>query len=830
VGRVGSVPVSGLYVAGSTVTVVGNTGGLAVDDYSFIGWLYDGVVYNAGESFVIDENVELVAQWVTSGGVTKVVDGGSGSYVSGASVDYVVSYTVPSGVGVISSFEVVDSWSPVAGLSYTGVVVKVNNVVVTTGFTVTSVAGQVNVTFVPSSVKVGDVVVVTLSFTVADVSKGISNEAEVFINGNPVGDDDADLFGVTYLPGGAGVTGSVPVDVNLYSSGASVTVLGQGSLSWSGYRFIGWLYDGVVYNAGESFVIDENVELVAQWKFTPVDLVFYSITYDGNGFTGGSVPVDDSLYPAENYVLVMGPGNMTREGYVFLGWALSPSATAADYVEGYILTIRADVTLFAVWEQVASDPLYTVTYSPGTHGTFDSVTYECVFGVPTPAAPVVTGEGGWMFIGWSPVPSDTVEISVEYVAQWVPADDIVYMVHYYLIGTSTSLAPSKTVTGQTLGDMVTEWAVNIAGYTVDEESKSLVLEESGNEIIFYYTPNNDIEYVVHYYLQGTSTSVAPSKTVTGQTMGARITENAITITGYTAVAPTSLTATLNATGNVFVFYYSANPSDNNSGGTSTNRTPAKTTPPPATPSVPSEVTPPPKNTDPPVDPKPLSYWALVNLILSIVGLILAIVVTICVLLQRKQKQNKQQEIEQEKMHNSKGKYATKQNQQTIQTTKEDKEKEEEEQKKKKQRRLFWYLLSVIMGIAGIIVFILTEDMRLPMRLVDWWTIVNLVIFIIELIAIALIFKREKKQKTEYTVNYYLQGTETPVALSKTVQSEVDVGLSITEYAPNIEGYILVGDKMQSLILDKAKDENVITFYYAVMSAAKNVPVENKSIQ
>ena len=49
-------------------------------------------------------------------------------------------------------------------------------------------------------------------------------------------------------------------------------------------------------------------------------------------------------------------------------------------------------------------------------------------------------------------------------------------------------------------------------------------------------------------------------------MGASITENAIIVSGYTAVTPTTVTATLNATNNVFIFYYTVN---SGSGGSDT---------------------------------------------------------------------------------------------------------------------------------------------------------------------------------------------------------------------------------------------------------------------
>jgi hypothetical protein len=64
-------------------------------------------------------------------------------------------------------------------------------------------------------------------------------------------------------------------------------------------------------------------------------------------------------------------------------------------------------------------PTYTVTYAPGTHGTFAAqVTSGLHYGDATPVAPTVTGETGWDFTGWLPVPFATVTGDAIYVAQW----------------------------------------------------------------------------------------------------------------------------------------------------------------------------------------------------------------------------------------------------------------------------------------------------------------------------------------------------------------------------------------------------------------------------
>jgi hypothetical protein len=61
----------------------------------------------------------------------------------------------------------------------------------------------------------------------------------------------------------------------------------------------------------------------------------------------------------------------------------------------------------------------TVIYEPGTHGTFNTqITSGVHYGDKTPAAPTVTGEAGWNFSNWFPVPSATVTGNTTYVAQW----------------------------------------------------------------------------------------------------------------------------------------------------------------------------------------------------------------------------------------------------------------------------------------------------------------------------------------------------------------------------------------------------------------------------
>jgi uncharacterized repeat protein (TIGR02543 family) len=87
---------------------------------------------------------------------------------------------------------------------------------------------------------------------------------------------------------------------------------------------------------------------VCSSDLNPVEPV-YTVTYEGNGSTGGSVPLDNNSYNGGDKVTVLGnTGNLVRDGYTFKGWATSSNATTAM---DNTFTINSDTTLYAVWSE-----------------------------------------------------------------------------------------------------------------------------------------------------------------------------------------------------------------------------------------------------------------------------------------------------------------------------------------------------------------------------------------------------------------------------------------------------------------------------------------------
>jgi len=64
-------------------------------------------------------------------------------------------------------------------------------------------------------------------------------------------------------------------------------------------------------------------------------------------------------------------------------------------------------------------------------------------------------------------------------------------------------------------------------------------------------------------------------------------------------------------------------------------------------------------------------------------------------------------------------------------------------------RFIWLSVTLIMAIIAVIVYILTEDMRLPMMLIDRWTLIHAVILTIEIVAVILAFRRGEYNEYSY---------------------------------------------------------------------------------
>ena len=86
---------------------------------------------------------------------------------------------------------------------------------------------------------------------------------------------------------------------------------------------------------------------------------WYTVTYNGNGNTGGSVPTDNTHYATNGTgtVTVRGnTGNLVRTGYTFTGWNTAADGSGTDYAANATFTIYENVTLYAQWVETNPSP------------------------------------------------------------------------------------------------------------------------------------------------------------------------------------------------------------------------------------------------------------------------------------------------------------------------------------------------------------------------------------------------------------------------------------------------------------------------------------------
>ncbi len=135
----------------------------------------------------------------------------------------------------------------------------------------------------------------------------------------------------------------------------------------------------------------------------------------------------------------------------------------------------------------------------------------------------------------------------------------------------------------------------------------------------------------------------------------------------------------------------------------------------------------------PDEPAPmanLNAWALLNLIITVLAMVFGLL-----LLATAFKRNKvKDETDEEK--------------QARMARQAARGEEPEEEERNRKSGIGWRLLSILAGIVAPIVFLLTEDIRLPMVFTDRWTLLMVIILVIQVISMLLLRRARNHQEDE----------------------------------------------------------------------------------
>ena len=129
-----------------------------------------------------------------------------------------------------------------------------------------------------------------------------------------------------------------------------------GANGWTvdGYTFIGWNTSadgkGTAYAPGTTWIANGTLTLYAQW--TPGQA---SLTYDGNGATGGKT--DPQTGKTDEKINVRDNG-FTRDGYTFVTWNTQAGCKGKAVNPGDEWTLQGSSTLYACWAGTAQTLAY----------------------------------------------------------------------------------------------------------------------------------------------------------------------------------------------------------------------------------------------------------------------------------------------------------------------------------------------------------------------------------------------------------------------------------------------------------------------------------------
>ena len=219
---------------------------------------------------------------------------------------------------------------------------------------------------------------------------------------------------------------------------------------------------------------------------TPVTT--YTMSYDGNGNTGGNPPTDNSgPYDSGSSVSVLGNTGsppLTKPGYVFTGWNTAANGSGTSYSPTNTFNIAANTTLYAQWATA-----YSVTYNgndasgnvpaaPTNYASGSSVTILGNTGSPPLTKP------GYAFTGWNTAAdgsgtpysaTNTFNIAADTTlyAQWTPGFTLTYDGNTNTSGnvpatpTNYATGSSVTILGNSGSPVLAKTGYVFAGWNTD---------------------------------------------------------------------------------------------------------------------------------------------------------------------------------------------------------------------------------------------------------------------------------------------------------------------------------------------------------------------------
>lgn len=177
------------------------------------------------------------------------------------------------------------------------------------------------------------------------------------------------------------------------------------SSTWYAHNFEGKTDNDINNYSGSIYLYKASTTpgaTTTTYTITP-PCITYTLTYNANGATSGTVPATATTYASGAVVIVKGnSGDLAKPGYDFNGWKTGASSGTA-YAAGSSITMNASYTLYAQW--VAHDITLELDANTANGGSTDgsgAVKYDATAVTSITHA---TGQTGKTLLGYYTAPT-----------------------------------------------------------------------------------------------------------------------------------------------------------------------------------------------------------------------------------------------------------------------------------------------------------------------------------------------------------------------------------------------------------------------------------------
>ena len=349
---------------------------------------------------------------------------------------------------------------------------------------------------------------------------------------------------------------TVTDDTMIYAKDVLATV-NDNSFTNGDMVFLGWNTradgKGETYYPNGTIKVTGNMDLYARWgRRSSTVTVTYHSNFDTDQTYVTDAEVNNARITVADYTTL---GLPARTGYTFAGWK-DNEGTSFSANDSARVNKDGSNDLYAQW--TINRYNYTVEYyidnekkdsmtetAQADFGdTINSYTDKC----PT----------GYAFDKVDNLPLTIGEDESANVIKVFYKKNVFTLTIHYVYAEGGGQAAEDYTASVTFGDSYSVNSPTINGYKADKPVVSGKMPAENVEVTVTYSKRTDLSYTVHYYWNGTTTSVKESKTVPGQTFNASVTESPVAVTGCTPVNEDSKAITIGTGKNEIIFYYYKN--------------------------------------------------------------------------------------------------------------------------------------------------------------------------------------------------------------------------------------------------------------------------------